>query len=224
MPGQTTMLQEKVKAQVAAAERERERVGAVVTQERTAAVAAAPAPPPPVAQPAPAPPMPPAPATGPTPMEEDAAPSTIPMEVPASAKTVLEGHGSEVYICSWSPTEPLLASGYVGAEGVLNMGRAQCMCRHVVHGARAWEAVFAMNALSCRHIYCLHSRPTCMGMAGYWHGQKRWGVQPTLMPSIAAGQEMLQRASGTCLQAAAMAGQCCDGAWLCCQLDDAGGL
>ncbi len=33
------------------------------------------------------------------------------VEVPASCVTTLNGHESEVYICAWSPTEPLLASG-----------------------------------------------------------------------------------------------------------------
>eukprot|EP00798_Chlamydomonas_sp_ICE-L_P020287 gene20287-27045_t len=45
----------------------------------------------------------PTPSTGPTPMEEDAAPS--------SSVTTLTGHESEVYSCAWSPTELLLASG-----------------------------------------------------------------------------------------------------------------
>ncbi|EFJ45385.1 hypothetical protein VOLCADRAFT_63837 [Volvox carteri f. nagariensis] len=37
------------------------------------------------------------------------APASI--EVPASAVITLNGHDSEVYICAWSPVEPLLASG-----------------------------------------------------------------------------------------------------------------
>ncbi len=42
---------------------------------------------------------------GPTAMEEDD------LEVPPSCVATLNGHESEVYICAWSPTEPLLASG-----------------------------------------------------------------------------------------------------------------
>lgn len=34
-----------------------------------------------------------------------------PMEIPVSKVTMLEGHGNEVFICAWSPTAPLLASG-----------------------------------------------------------------------------------------------------------------
>ena len=33
------------------------------------------------------------------------------MEIPASKATVLQGHESEVFICAWSPTSDLLASG-----------------------------------------------------------------------------------------------------------------
>ncbi len=44
-------------------------------------------------------------ATGPAPMDEDS------LDVPASSVLTLSGHESEVYICAWSPTEPLLASG-----------------------------------------------------------------------------------------------------------------
>lgn len=36
-------------------------------------------------------------------------------EIPDDQVTKLEGHTSEVFICSWSPTGPLLASGYVVA-------------------------------------------------------------------------------------------------------------
>jgi transducin (beta)-like 1 len=32
-------------------------------------------------------------------------------EIPDDQVTKLEGHTSEVFICSWSPTGPLLASG-----------------------------------------------------------------------------------------------------------------
>ena len=42
---------------------------------------------------------------GPTAMEEDD------LEVPPTSVSTLNGHESEVYICAWSPTEPLLASG-----------------------------------------------------------------------------------------------------------------
>ncbi|KAK9830274.1 hypothetical protein WJX72_010750 [[Myrmecia] bisecta] len=34
-----------------------------------------------------------------------------PQEIPASQVVTLEGHQSEVFICAWSPTAPLLASG-----------------------------------------------------------------------------------------------------------------
>ena len=34
-----------------------------------------------------------------------------PLEIPASRVSMLEGHGNEVFICAWSPTAPLLASG-----------------------------------------------------------------------------------------------------------------
>lgn len=45
-----------------------------------------------------------------TSMDMDAA---GPLEIPASHVTTLEGHASEVFICAWSPTAPLLASGSV---------------------------------------------------------------------------------------------------------------
>ena len=35
----------------------------------------------------------------------------IPIEIPASRVTVLSGHESEVFICSWNPVQDLLASG-----------------------------------------------------------------------------------------------------------------
>ena len=38
-------------------------------------------------------------------------PDAGPLEIPASRVTTLEGHSSEVFICAWSPTAPLLASG-----------------------------------------------------------------------------------------------------------------
>ena len=34
-----------------------------------------------------------------------------PVEIPSSRVSMLEGHGNEVFICAWSPTAPLLASG-----------------------------------------------------------------------------------------------------------------
>lgn len=34
-----------------------------------------------------------------------------PVTVPPANVTTLEGHGNEVFICSWSPTASLLASG-----------------------------------------------------------------------------------------------------------------
>lgn len=46
---------------------------------------------------------------GPVAMDEDS-PS---IEVAPSAVVTLHGHDSEVYICAWSPIEPLLASGWV---------------------------------------------------------------------------------------------------------------
>ena len=42
-----------------------------------------------------------------------ALPDAGPLEIPASRVTTLEGHSSEVFICAWSPTAPLLASGCV---------------------------------------------------------------------------------------------------------------
>ncbi|GAX74780.1 hypothetical protein CEUSTIGMA_g2227.t1 [Chlamydomonas eustigma] len=42
---------------------------------------------------------------GPSAMDEDD------LEVPPSCVATLNGHDSEVYVCSWSPTEPFLASG-----------------------------------------------------------------------------------------------------------------
>ena len=33
------------------------------------------------------------------------------IEIPASHATILKGHESEVFICAWSPTSDLLASG-----------------------------------------------------------------------------------------------------------------
>mmetsp|Transcript_2383 Transcript_2383/g.6000 ORF Transcript_2383/g.6000 Transcript_2383/m.6000 type:complete len:559 (-) Transcript_2383:853-2529(-) len=101
-----------------AQDRAAERAAAAAERAAGAAAAAAQAQ---AQQPAPAPPAPapaPAPAAdkagaaagaGPTPMEEDPAPASL--EVPASSVVTLHGHSSEVYICSWNPTEPLLASG-----------------------------------------------------------------------------------------------------------------
>ena len=43
--------------------------------------------------------------SGPTPMEHDG------IDVSQSCVSTLTGHESEVYICAWSPSEPLLASG-----------------------------------------------------------------------------------------------------------------
>ena len=40
------------------------------------------------------------------PMDDD-------LEISPSSVTVLEGHSSEVFICAWSPTESMLASGCV---------------------------------------------------------------------------------------------------------------
>ena len=38
-----------------------------------------------------------------------------PVDIPPECVQILEGHGADVFICSWSPTAPLLASGYAGA-------------------------------------------------------------------------------------------------------------
>ena len=46
-------------------------------------------------------------------------PDAGPLEIPASRVATLEGHSSEVFICAWSPTAPLLASGC--AQGHYNM-------------------------------------------------------------------------------------------------------
>lgn len=55
-------------------------------------------------------------------MEEDP-PRTVPLEVSSSSVVTLHGHQSEVYICAWSPTEQLLASGWVPwAEWAWAMG------------------------------------------------------------------------------------------------------
>ena len=43
--------------------------------------------------------------SGPMPMEHDG------IDVSPSCISTLTGHDSEVYVCSWSPSEPLLASG-----------------------------------------------------------------------------------------------------------------
>lgn len=45
---------------------------------------------------------------GPAPMEQEEVEAR---EIPDDQVTKLEGHTSEVFICSWSPTGPLLASG-----------------------------------------------------------------------------------------------------------------
>lgn len=34
-----------------------------------------------------------------------------PLDIPAAQVTTLQGHTNEVFICAWSPTAPLLASG-----------------------------------------------------------------------------------------------------------------
>lgn len=61
-----------------------------------------------------------------TPMDEDG-PSTQSVVVPDSSVLTLEGHDSEVYICSWSPVDPLLASG--------------CACRACIFSGCAWQHV-----------------------------------------------------------------------------------
>lgn len=48
---------------------------------------------------------------GPEPMEICTTSITLPLEIPMSDVTVLEGHTSEVCACAWSPTGSLLASG-----------------------------------------------------------------------------------------------------------------
>eukprot|EP00899_Mesostigma_viride_P001787 jgi/Mesvir1/11609/Mv00018-RA.1 len=45
---------------------------------------------------------------GAAPMEED---GMAAVEIPRSGVTILEGHQSEVFICAWSPTSSMLASG-----------------------------------------------------------------------------------------------------------------
>ena len=45
---------------------------------------------------------------GPAPMEEDGEPN---LEIQKSKVSILKGHTSEVFICSWSPTAPKIASG-----------------------------------------------------------------------------------------------------------------
>jgi hypothetical protein len=63
-----------------------------------------------------------------------------PLEIPASRVTTLEGHSSEVFICAWSPTAPLLASG----------------CRHhpCCHHPLALIKVPVMRQLPGSHAAC----------------------------------------------------------------------
>ncbi len=42
---------------------------------------------------------------------DTAMPDAAPMAIPSSKVSMLKGHGNEVFICAWSPTAPLLASG-----------------------------------------------------------------------------------------------------------------
>ncbi|KAJ0804706.1 putative transcription factor WD40-like family [Helianthus annuus] len=48
---------------------------------------------------------------GPDPMEIDNSLASMSALIPNSDVTVLKGHTSEVFVCAWSPTESLLASG-----------------------------------------------------------------------------------------------------------------
>ncbi|KAD4585694.1 hypothetical protein E3N88_23295 [Mikania micrantha] len=48
---------------------------------------------------------------GPEPMEIDNNSASLSSIIPSSDVTVLEGHSSEVFVCAWSPTGSLLASG-----------------------------------------------------------------------------------------------------------------
>lgn len=47
------------------------------------------------------------------------------LEVSPSSVLTLNGHESEVYICAWSPTEPLLASGCAHADRRMVMHEAE---------------------------------------------------------------------------------------------------
>jgi transducin (beta)-like 1 len=40
------------------------------------------------------------------PMDED-----VPVEIPQSQVTILQGHQSEVFVCAWNPVVSMLASG-----------------------------------------------------------------------------------------------------------------
>lgn len=50
-------------------------------------------------------------AEGAEPMEIDTSSTALPSVIPNSDVTILEGHTSEVFVCAWSPTGSLLASG-----------------------------------------------------------------------------------------------------------------
>ena len=49
--------------------------------------------------------------------------------------TVLTGHSSEVFICAWSPTAPLLASGCVRCAAMPPWPRRGCPSAAVPRGA-----------------------------------------------------------------------------------------
>ncbi|XP_010906242.1 WD40 repeat-containing protein HOS15 [Elaeis guineensis] len=48
---------------------------------------------------------------GPEPMDITPSSQSVPCEISSSDVTILEGHGSEVFACAWSPAGSLLASG-----------------------------------------------------------------------------------------------------------------
>ncbi|XP_020698169.1 WD40 repeat-containing protein HOS15 [Dendrobium catenatum] len=48
---------------------------------------------------------------GPEPMDITPTPQLVASDIHSSEVTILEGHGSEVFACAWSPTSSLLASG-----------------------------------------------------------------------------------------------------------------
>ena len=71
------------------------------------------------------------------------------MEIPASKATVLQGHESEVFICAWSPTSDLLASGSGDSTArIWNMNdtpTAHSSANQVVQSL--WEMISSVLAL-----------------------------------------------------------------------------
>lgn len=55
------------------------------------------------------------------PMDEDNNGRMENIDIPSNQVTTLRGHSSEVFICAWSPTDNVLASGY-GQHAVSPLG------------------------------------------------------------------------------------------------------